>query len=251
MLSQEKSKIISGKVLDSIGAVKNANVVNLKTNQGTFSNENGLFRIFVSLGDSLRVSSIQHITKTIVIKKSDLKNHEFNIKLVSNIYQLDEFELKIHNLSGRLGIDAKSVPTDRKDSLLNRLMDFSKIDMKAAVADDYIDKHVRPPINQTDPNASFSGAGASVSIPFKYSERLWALRKELAHRKSFPYKILSELGDKFFFDELKIPIEKYFHFLEYCNPLGIEDLHKKGKLLELIEILRRESISYHKIIKNN
>jgi hypothetical protein len=43
--------------------------------------------------------------------------------------------------------------------------------------------------------------------------------------------------------------EKYFHFLEYCNPLGIENLHKEGKNLELIKILRTESISYLKIIK--
>jgi hypothetical protein len=86
-------------------------------------------------------------------------------------------------------------------------------------------------------------------IPFQNSAKLWALRKDLAQKKAFPYKILSELGEKFFFDELKIPLDKYFHFLEYCNTLNIETLHKDGKLLEVIKILRTESISYHKIIK--
>ena len=91
--------------------------------------------------------------------------------------------------------------------------------------------------------------GATIVMPFKYSERLWALRKELAQKRAFPYKIMSELGEKFFFDELKIPIEKYFHFLEYCNPLGIEDLYKNGRTLEVIKILKEESESYLKIIK--
>ena len=130
-------------------------------------------------------------------------------------------------------------------------MDFSKVNMKVIEGNDYTDERVRPPINETDPTARFAGAGGTAVIPFKGSERLWALRKKLAQKKAFPYKILSELGDKFFFDTLKIPIDKYFHFLEYCNPLGIENLHKEGKLLEVIKILRRESISYHKIIKND
>tara|TARA_B110000902_G_scaffold124317_1_gene145177 strand:- start:1257 stop:2063 length:807 start_codon:yes stop_codon:yes gene_type:complete len=247
--SQEKNKIISGKVLDSLGVVKNANVINLKTKQGTFSSDSGLFRIFVSEGDTIILSSVQHLSKKILITKEIINRRDIKILLTSNIYTLDEFELKRHNLMGRLGIDTKNVPTNKKDSLLKNVMDFSKVNMNVVEGNDYIDERVRPPINNTDPTARFAGAGGGVSIPFKGSERLWALRKDLAQKKAFPYKILSELGEKFFFDELKIPIDKYFHFLEYCNPLGIEDLHKKGKLLEVIKILRTESVSYRKIIK--
>ncbi|MGK0326073.1 MAG: hypothetical protein ACJA2M_002423 [Polaribacter sp.] len=247
--SQEKNKIISGKVIDSLGVVKNANVINLKTKQGTFSSDSGLFRIFVSEGDTLILSSIQHLSKKILITKEIINRRDIKILLTSNIYTLDEFELKRHNLMGRLGIDTKNVPTNKKDSLLNDVMDFSNIDFSKK--DPTIDSNIRakPPVNNTDPNSKFTGVGGSAVIPFKGSERLWALRKNLAQKKVFPYKILSELGEKFFFDELKIPIDKYFHFLEYCNPLGIEDLHKKGKLLEVIKILRTESVSYHKIIK--
>jgi hypothetical protein len=247
--SQEKNKIISGQVSDSLGIVKNANIINLKTNQGTFSNDEGLFRIFVSEGDSLKVSSVQHIPKLFFITKQIIKNKNIAVLLKSNIYILDTFELKRHDLSGRLGIDTKAVPNNKKDSLLNKVMDFSNVDFKQK--DQTIDANIKakPPINNTDPNRKFAGAGATANIPFKYSERLWALRRELALKKAFPYRILSELGEKFFFDELRIPIEKYFHFLEYCNPLGIEDLHKEGKLLEIIKILRTEGVSYLKIIK--
>jgi hypothetical protein len=247
-ISQERRTIILGKVTDSLSTVKNANIINLKTNQGTFSSDSGEFRMFVRKGDSLRISSIQHITQFIRIRKNDVNNKFINLKLTYNTVSLDTFQLKRHNLFGRLGIDSKSVPTNRKDSLLSALMDFSKINMKIVAPDDHID-NIKPSLNNVDPTAAFAGAGASIGMPFKGSSRLWALRKELARKKAFPYKIMAELGEKFFFTQLKIPVERYFHFLEYCNSLGIEDLHKDKKMLEIIKIFQTESKTYLEIIK--
>jgi hypothetical protein len=246
--SQERRALVVGKIVDTLTIIKNANIINLKTNQGTFSSDNGDFRMFVKKGDSLRISSIQHITKFIVINKKDVKNASINITLRENTVVLDTFELKRHNLFGRLGIDSKSVPTNKKDSLLRDLLDFSKINMNVVAPEDHIDK-MKPPINNVDPTAKFSGAGASIVMPFKGSERLWALRKELDRKKAFPFKIMSELGEKFFFEQLKIPVEKYFHFLGYCNTLGIEELHKDKKVLEIIKIFQSESKTYLEIIK--
>jgi len=246
-LSQEKRTLITGKVVDSLGIVKNANIINLKTNQGTFSSDTGHFSIYVAIGDALQISSIQYVTKEITISKKSIENKSLNIKLIPNTYVLDEFELKRNHLMGRLGVDINAVPTDKRDSLLRNVMDFSNVNMKKAEADDYIDKRVRPQINETDPTKAFVGAGAVYRMPFKDNESI--LRKELKRQKAIPYKILSELGEQFFFDELKIPKDNYFHFLEYCNPLGIEDLHKENKTLELIKIFQKESKTYLKIIK--
>ena len=248
-ISQERKILLTGQLIDSLGVVKNANIINLKTNQGTFSSDNGRFRIFVSKDDSLRISSIQHITKKIIILKQIFDNGSIEIKLKSNTYVLDEFDLKRHNLTGRLGIDIKDVPTNKKDSMLRNIMDFSKVNMKIVEADDYTDQRVRPQLVRTPSTMAFSGVGATLNISFKYSKRLWALRKKLASQKSFPYEILSELGEKFFFEKLKIPVDNYFHFLEYCNPLGVEILHEENNILELIKIFEKESISYLKIIK--
>jgi hypothetical protein len=248
--SQEKRKIIVGKVVDSISIIKNANIINLKTKQGTFSSKLGLFRIFVSKGDTLSVSSVQHKQKIIIITESILAQKKIKITLKAKTYTLTEFELKRNNLMGRLGIDTKDVPKNKQDSILRDVMDFSAIDF--SIEDFKIDAIdlVRPPIVNTMAGAiGMISNAAGEAIPFKDSERLWALRGDLAQKKAFPYKILSELGEKFFFDTLKIPVDRYFHFLEYCNPLNIENLHRDGKLLEVIKILRTESISYHKIIK--
>ncbi|QTE22927.1 carboxypeptidase-like regulatory domain-containing protein [Polaribacter cellanae] len=245
--SQERRFIVNGKVTDSLSTVRNANIINLKTNQGTFSSDDGEFRIFVREGDSLRVSSVQHVTKVVIVNKENINQKKINIRVKFKTIVLDEFELKRNNLSGRLGIDTKSVPTNKKDSLLREVMDFSDINFKASFPVDEIER-MKPPQNNTDPTAAFAGAGIGASIPFKYSERLWALRRELAIKKEFPYKIMSELGEKFFFEKLKIPVENYFHFLEYCNPLGVEKLYKEGKTLDIIKMFQKESKTYLKII---
>ncbi|MGJ8760919.1 MAG: carboxypeptidase-like regulatory domain-containing protein [Polaribacter sp.] len=239
--------LINGKVIDSLGIIKNANIINLKTNQGTFSSDDGTFRIYVSQGDSLRISSIQYVTRKFYVTKQNINNKFIIIKLKPSTYVLDEFELKKHNLTGRLGIDLKEVPTDKRDSLLRKVMDFSNVNLKRAEEDDYIDKRVRPQKVETDPTQFFGGAGAKIVIPFKDKESL--LNKELKRKKEVPYKILSELGEPFFFEELKIPKDNYFHFLDYCNPLDIERLHKEGNILELIKIFQKESMPYLQIIK--
>lgn len=248
--SQERKKLISGLVKDSLGIVINANIINLKTKQGTFSSDSGLFRIFVSKKDTLRISSIQHKTKNILITDKIFEDETIEVLLKSTVYTLDEIKYKRNNLNGSLGLDVKVVPKNEKDSLLRNVMDFTNVDFSKP--DNTIDaiKKAKPPIVNTMAGAmSMAGAGAQIGIPFKDSEKLWALRRKLAQKKNFPYKILSELGDQFFFDELKIPVDNYFHFLEYCNPLGIENMHAKGRLLEIIKILKTESKTYLKTIK--
>ena len=45
---------------DSTSLLKNVHVVNLNTEKGTFSNDYGQYRIVVSLGDTIRFSSVEY-----------------------------------------------------------------------------------------------------------------------------------------------------------------------------------------------
>ena len=103
---------IEGYVTDSLGVVKNANVLNLSSNTGTNTNEEGNFFMPVRLGDTLQISSIQHHTKNVIIANITLKERKITIDLQLKVYVLDEFELKQHDLSGFLTIDLNSVPED-------------------------------------------------------------------------------------------------------------------------------------------
>lgn len=248
LFSQEKKILLTGKVFSSIGPVQNVTVLNLNSKKGTYSDEEGIFKIPVHIGDSVRFSSIQYITQKIYIDKKTFAFKKVTIFLAIQTTLLDEFELRKHNLSGFLGIDSKKTPKNLQALLLANTMNFSKVNWNTRTNDDYIDNHVRPPIVNTVPN-SFSGVGGRISIPFKYSEKLWALRREIALKKAIPSKILTEFGEDFFFQKLQIPRENYHHFLEYCNPLGIEKLYANGQTLEVLIILQEQSKSYLEIIK--
>lgn len=251
VFAQRQEILIHGKVNDSLQVVKDAHVYNISNRKGTFTNEDGAFKMLATLGDQIIVSSVQHFTDTITISNINLKTKNILIRLRRKTYELDEVVVKNHDLKGVVDIDSKKTPKDRRAEALKIVLDFSNVDMTIVEPDDHIDKKVRPEVVKTDPNLNFFGAGTSIGIPFKHSERLWALRRELAHKASFPAKILQELGVEFFFKELKIPVERYYHFLEYCNPLGIEDLHKEGKIIEVIKILQEEHKGYLKIIQKD
>lgn len=251
LMAQKKQTFIYGKVLDSVGVVKNANILNISTKKGTFSNDQGEFRMYVSVGDTLRVSSVQHDISVSVISQYNIESKHFAIRLRKKTYVLDEIILKRHNLVGTLTTDSKQTPEDKKEKALKNTMDFSNVNMSKPVEADHIDKNVRPHVVRTDPNQSFMGAGTKVGFAFKYSEKLWALRRKVDFQKKFPALLLEELGTAFFYEDLKIPKDKYHHFLEFCNPLGIENLYLQERKLEVIKILKEESIAYHKILKEN
>ena len=248
-LGQQNNKLIYGSVKDSIGGIENANIVNLNNKLGTISNKDGYFRILASRGDTIQISSIQHLMRRIIVSDYIFKEGTFAVSMLTKVYSLEEFELRRTELIGSLYIDLNKVQKDKRDSILRSLMDFSDIDMNAEVKNDYIDERVRPQLVKTDPIMEFFTAGASIYITFKYSERLWRLRRDLEYKKSFPYKILVDLGEEFFFEELQIPVDNYFHFLEYCNPLGIENLYLRKNFLEVIKILRSQSTLYLELIK--
>ena len=244
LLAQKNKFWLYGKLKDSSSVVKNANIINLKTNKGTFSNDFGDYKIVVSVGDTLQFSSVQHKTIYRIVNNFIYRSEVLDVFMISSRYELDEVVLRRNDLDGFLSLDLKKTPEDRRAEALKNTMNFSNVNMKVIYNGDYIDQRVRPPMNNVDPIAMFAGAGGGVSIPFKYSERLWALRRDIEFKNNFPNMLLSEFGETFFKNDLKIPMKKLYNFLEYCNPLGIEDLYKQNRKIELINILKKESITF-------
>tara|TARA_R110000787_G_scaffold48953_14_gene117572 strand:+ start:1071 stop:1889 length:819 start_codon:yes stop_codon:yes gene_type:complete len=248
LVAQKDNFWLLGKLKDSSGVVKNANIINLKTNKGTYSNDFGDYKIIVSIGDTLQFTSVQHRTVYRIINNFVYRSEVLDVFMIDNTYQLDEVVLKRNDLDGFLTLDLKKTPEDRKGEALKRTMNFSKVNMKVIYDGDFIDQNVKPPINNVDPTSYFAGAGSGVVIPFGYSERLWSLRRDLEFKKNFPKMLVSEFGEQFFKNDLKIPTGKYYAFLEYCNPLGIEDMYRQNRKIELINVLREESPDYLKLL---
>lgn len=251
MFAQEYSVFV-GTITDDLGVVSGAHIINKTTNTATYSLNDGSFSISSKENDTILISYVGYKTKTIILNKTHFGIKKSEFKLSKDVVELNEIELKRHNLLGSLALDVKQTPEDYKAKALKNTMDFSNVDMKAKTKDDHIDKFVRPHIVETDPTKKLSlGAGAKIGMPFKYSERLWALRKELAFKESFPEKLLHEFGEEFFFQKLKIPVDKYTQFIDYCSFLNIENLYKQNKKLEIIKIFTLEHKKFLESIKSN
>jgi hypothetical protein len=87
MLSQTVD--ISGKIESAVN-VENIHVINKTAKVFTISNINGDFKISVKLNDTLVFSSVQHITKTLVIDEAIVLKKSVKVVLEEQINQLKE-----------------------------------------------------------------------------------------------------------------------------------------------------------------
>lgn len=101
---------ISGKVDSKIG-IENIHVINKTAQVFTITNQNGEFKIRVSLNDTLTFSSIQHKIKTVIIDKNVLLFKALKVILDEQITELDEV-LVGKVLTGNLLSDIKNTKGD-------------------------------------------------------------------------------------------------------------------------------------------
>ena len=249
-IAQDKRILINGTVKNSfLKAVKSTHIINLTTKEGTVSNDNGMFTIHVRKGDWLLISNVQYKQKKIKITSKTIEEKAIQVHLFAVVNELEEVFLK-KKMKGSLELDRINKPKDTvpKSSLIS-LKEIAKMDLSNV----NMGESKKPPNSRflTDPTTKFGGLGGGVGIPDKSSIRRRALLKRLKFKKDFPHLLKKQFGEKFFFKTLKIPEDKYFHFLEYCNTLGIEKLYKDGKILQLLKLLKTESKSYLVIINKN
>ena len=236
---------IYGKIEDQIGAIENANILNKETNNGSFSDENGMFSIKVSLGQKLEISSIQHHTKVVQISKEILTSKTFTIQLLLKDNLLEEVTVTNKKMFGTFKRNLKQTIRDIAIVKSRDALNFSDIKLEANKNYNKNATLNRELNNIIDPTQRFEGVSlGGAFLPFKSLLKKRKERKKFDFKRNFPSLILKELGEKFFFEDLKIPKDLFYNFLEYCNPLGIEKLYQEGKQLEVIEILNKEAKQY-------
>ncbi|AUC84152.1 hypothetical protein CW731_02050 [Polaribacter sp. ALD11] len=246
--SQKNKSFFFGKIIDSTLAVKDAHVINLKTRQGTFSNEYGIFRISAKENDSLQITSIGYKTTLIQVKAFHLREKKNLIFLKRETYNLDEIVLKRTDLTGSLSLDVKKTPKNYKADAVEKLlheiksMDIYAISNMPMGANEI---HLAKP-KAIKLTGTFQGVGISSGGKTAISKEKYLLDK-LEEEQQVSIKIFKLLGEDFFLKELKIPKEKYNHFFTYCSYKGVVELYKKNKILKLIKVLKEESIGYLKL----
>lgn len=224
---------ISGRVIDSLQPIENIHIVNKNSKQGTFTNNKGKFTLKVTLNDTLKVSSISHQEKNIIISKKDIITKFIIVKLKQSNTLLDEVVIKKHNLTGNLITDIKQIPKEHFNEKLSKKIntDYKKLATQIKIQ---------------------APTGLVFSLGKSAAQKRRLKRNKLKEKREFPTKLLAKLGSHFFYNELKIPRDKYYHFITYCSyNKKVEELFKSDKIFELIGLLQNESVAYLKINKTN
>ena len=224
----QERKLIKGQLLYKNTKVVAANVVNNTAQINTITNSDGEFEIEVTEGDELIFSSVQYQIRTVKITSEILKNNRLVVTVNENINELKEVVVTTEDVE--------------------KFLDLKEEEFKGF---DYeVDKSSRLD-NQALREKVLSNGLNFVNIA-KLVANAFANKTQEEQMRLKPSEILPFVFESTFFEnDLGIPPEKYYNFLEYCNPLGIEDLYRQNRKMEMILILKRESITYLEITENS
>jgi len=233
----QQNTIIHGTIISENQVISNVHIINLTSGRGTISNDNGSFEITTKLNDTLLFSSIQFERKKIKITNELISSKEIIIELTTSVTMLNE--VTITHLTGDLYVDIKGIPEDTtpKHNFVYKLSDLYK-----NLPEDQHGSRAAPNVGL------FPTGGANIASLFDGKSAMnRILKRKLSKQKQFPIKLRKALGDYYFITNLKIPEFKIHNFITYCEYRNISQKFDSNKLLEIIEILKEESISYNEI----
>lgn len=239
--AQSTKHLFTGTIKGEKGIIKNAHIINLQTNQGTFSNQLGAYRIYASPGDSLQISSVQFDTKIRMVTQYDLKSKIIDITLEEKSYELDEIVLKKTKLTGNLFSDMNRNKPKRRE--------ISAVTLGLPNAG-------RKKMSQIE-RKLYSLSSSSSGIPLDLIISLITGRyKKLKETK----KLITENHDvenmmkkikHFLLSEYNIKEEYHYRFLYYCRTDSSFTKDVVTDELKLIKFLQQKSKEFNKIIEEN
>jgi len=234
--SQSDRINIRGNVFNTTIDVEDVHIINKNSENGTITNSNGDFQILVKENDTLLISGVQFYFSEILITGQIITDKFVTIHLIQKINELQEVEVKAHDLTGSLLFDATAIK-DTISKVAPATLDFSMIDFSKPVVNDLdvMDRRKPPDISHlTNPHFQ-PGFGASISIG--------SIKKK--SYLTIPDKIRNKLGDDFFTKTLELPIEQIEPFINYCLPSGIANLYLQNRKIEMIDVLFKARKNYN------
>ena len=238
--AQKKYETFFGVIYNESETISNVHIINLNNKTGTISNTDGSFNINASIGDVLLFSSIQFDPLKIKITEAYISSKKLIIILTPTINKLDEVFL--NGLTGDLDYDLANQP---KDTTPKHTFVFNRNEVRKLGPDYSINFYKAPDAEAFTNPILMNGVGASVTIPDKKIIAYKKYKRELKKKQYFVYKLKKELGITFFIENLKIPEDKIYNFINYCETKNIFEKYYNNNVLEVIKILQEESIPYN------
>lgn len=230
--------LISGVVKSNSLPLVNVHVINLSSNKGSLSNQNGEFKISVKENDTLIFSNIQYAVKELIITNEIINKNLLPIFLKIKINELDEVIVEeSKNIAKALQLpNAGKKPLDKLERNLNH---YSQANVPIVILATLLGQ--RGGIDDI-----YNIISGNRKKDRKLKELLEEDIKSEVNRE-YIQKIRNHFQDEFFIEEILIPKEKIDMFLYFCLPSDVISLFQKGRYLDLIEIFIGESNSFKSI----
>ncbi len=226
---------ITGEIKNDSVSIENVHIINISSNRGSLSNQNGEFQISVKENDTLMFSEIQYKIKYIIINKNHIISKKVNVKLDFNTNKLDEVVIfKNKQLTNPLGLpNQDKEPLNQIERKLNY---YSQQSTPIVILAMLIGK-----------SGGIDDLYNIISGNRKKHRKLKSLmdQDEIdAINKIKVQEIREYFKDDFFIQTLQIPQKNINDFIYYCISKEIIYLFENGRHLEIADIFIKNEKEY-------
>tara|TARA_R110000868_G_scaffold30589_5_gene112951 strand:- start:8158 stop:8913 length:756 start_codon:yes stop_codon:yes gene_type:complete len=227
--SQDEDRtLLRGKVMYRNSNVQNENVINVNTEKGVITNNDGEYAIHVKVGDELVFTALNYQIKRVVITQEILDNNRLVVEVNEKVTELDEVVVTPENQDAFIKVKNEEFKEYHYE-----------LDETAAVEN----------IALSETERGMQNGLNFVNIFKAIAKGLKGEHGETTEVK--PLKVSDVLrqvyDDSFFVRDLELPQDKITEFLYYCDTrLPAQSLLKKTNEFELIDFLVNQSKDFRK-----
>jgi hypothetical protein len=216
---------LSGSVIYMNIGVPNENVINETAERATITNDQGLFRINVKVGDQLVFTAVNYNIKVVTVTEEILANNRLVVEVNEKVTELDEVVI---------------TPEQQERFLAVKNQEFKEFEYE-------IDRGTRVDnIAMTDAEKGMQDGLNFVNI-FRAIFKSQNENVEEGPKLKLSEVLRQVYDDSFFVVDLNIPQDKINEFLFYCDDkMPVQSLLKKENEFQLIDALVNNSKSFLK-----
>jgi hypothetical protein len=247
-VSQNINRIeVSGKIIVEGNDVLGITIFNTSSNTGTITDENGEFKLKVSLKDNIEVSALQYQNISFEVNAAIIKSKKMKLFLIEEINRLDEIIVFTKGLSGNLNTDLEATTPFKPqlDALYfgvkrSKEYDFEK-DYKSEVKNITVDRQHQTMVNGLN----------IVNVVDQLLLPLFRSRVKYKRKAGVPDVPIESIkyyfGSEFLVDNFNIPEHRVQEFIGFVQSGNFDfSLLNYGKEMEFLELLNAKSVEFLK-----
>lgn len=233
--SQENRKVLYGVISDNLETLPRVHIINTTTKKATYSNDKGEFKIFAQPNDTIKITAIGYKTQLLLIDNKYFGIHENQIRLQKEIIELNEIEIKSHNLTGTLLSDLKNIKNTTEINAKTLQLPNANT-RRLTVAERRL---------YTAYGGGLLGIDYIINVLSGRIKRLKKLKKIEDNEKEISQ--LKNTFTNYIINDLNINTSDLYRFIYFCQEdKNFKSQQEKGEFT-IIEFLRIKAIEFKKL----